>query len=182
MNECFSEKQLLSHCLGESTEAEQAHLRTCIVCAKRFKQMTGRMDLITQTLSRTPPPPSQSYVPVLLPRIVTAAIAIAVVFTLGLWSGQRLGTHRSASAPANLGRGRQRHGFGAKRYQRRPSNPDCERFLALGPRHLRGVPAGLLRSAGFVQPGFAQSRMFVIGLNQEGTVVQGVQDDREGPV
>lgn len=102
MNECFSEKQLLSHCLGESTEAEQAHLRTCIVCAKRFKQMAGRMDLITQTLSRTPLPPSRSYVPVFLPRIVTAAIAIALVFTLGLWSGQRLGTHRNASTPANL--------------------------------------------------------------------------------
>lgn len=101
MNECFSEKQLLSHCLGESTEAEQAHLRTCIVCAKRFKQMAGRMDLITQTLSLTPPP-SRSYVPVFLPRIVRAAIAIVVVFTLGLWSGQRLGTHRNASAPANL--------------------------------------------------------------------------------
>lgn len=101
MNECFSEKQLLSYCLGESTEAEQAHLRTCIVCAKRFKQMAGRMDLITQTLI-LPPPPTRSYVPVFLPRIVTAAIAIALVFTLGLWSGQRLGTHRNASAPANL--------------------------------------------------------------------------------
>lgn len=55
MNRCLSDQALLQCYTGEGAADELAHLKSCLGCAGRYKQLEGDMGLIKQALEAPPP-------------------------------------------------------------------------------------------------------------------------------
>ncbi len=55
MNRCLSEQALVQCYTGEGAADELAHLKCCLTCANRFKELQSDMSLITQALQAPPP-------------------------------------------------------------------------------------------------------------------------------
>ena len=55
MNRCLSDQALLQCYMGEAAADELGHLKSCLACAGRYKQLEGDMGLIMQALQAPPP-------------------------------------------------------------------------------------------------------------------------------
>jgi len=86
MNRCLSDQALLQCYTGEGDPDERAHLKSCLACSARYKQLEGEMGLITQALEA--PPPRRDHRPAwgfARWRVVASAAAVVVAFAIG-WS------------------------------------------------------------------------------------------------
>jgi hypothetical protein len=55
MNRCLSDQALLQCYTGEGVADDVAHLKNCLACASRYKQLDNDMVMITQALEAAPP-------------------------------------------------------------------------------------------------------------------------------
>jgi hypothetical protein len=56
MKNCLSEKTLLLLHDGEGSEADRAHLESCLSCARRFRKLTDDIKEVVSILKQTPLP------------------------------------------------------------------------------------------------------------------------------
>ncbi len=84
MNRCLSEQALLQCYMGEGAADELVHLKGCLACSGRLKELEGDMGLITQALQA--PPPLRHRAPAfgwVRWRAAASATAIAAAFVVG---------------------------------------------------------------------------------------------------
>jgi hypothetical protein len=85
MNRCLSDQALLQCYTGDGAADELAHLKSCLACAGRYKQLEGDMSFITGALE-APPPSHRRTVRGFAPwRVAVSAAAVAAAFGVG-WS------------------------------------------------------------------------------------------------
>jgi hypothetical protein len=89
---------LLQCFTGEGAADELLHLKNCLACASRYKQLETEMGLITRAL-QTPPPSHRQSARGLVPwRVAISAVAVLAAFIIG-WSLRGVALTPSGSAP-----------------------------------------------------------------------------------
>ena len=87
MTRCLREKTLLLLSAGGGDSAQRLHLKTCELCAERYRRMAQELELITSTLRQDPPVGAQIGRPI--PVLYRAAPVIAaVLFAVALIWGE----------------------------------------------------------------------------------------------
>jgi len=85
MNRCLSNTALYHLYAGDGNTAQQLHLDTCAVCAKRHEQLSQRLSAVEQALRQSPPRLYAPEAPIrgrYRYRFPVAAAALAMVFVL----------------------------------------------------------------------------------------------------
>lgn len=54
MKDCFSEDTLIARYFGETSDSGASHLKTCAVCARRYRGLRRDMEVINGALRATP--------------------------------------------------------------------------------------------------------------------------------
>jgi hypothetical protein len=103
MKRCLSDQDLLQSYTGEGAPEDQAHLKSCLTCAGRYKQLQRDMGTITQALDAAPPrrrerAAARWFVPWRVP-VLSAAVMAA--FIIG-WSLRGVSLDRLAGSPAHV--------------------------------------------------------------------------------
>ncbi|HLK12404.1 MAG TPA: hypothetical protein VKW76_13590 [Candidatus Binatia bacterium] len=79
---CLSERMLLALAEGDGDREAQAHLRGCVLCAGRFRRLSGDIARIARVLREPPPRPLSHRAPRWLPAVAAVATAAALLGTL----------------------------------------------------------------------------------------------------
>jgi hypothetical protein len=104
MNQCLSEQALLQCYSGEGAADELAHVKSCLACAARYRELESDMGLIMQALQAPPPRRERSTTWGFARwRVAASAAAVAVAFAVG-WSlrGASLSPFAGGSASVAL--------------------------------------------------------------------------------
>jgi hypothetical protein len=92
MSRCLRERTLWGIYEGEGTDAQQAHLQTCVACHVRYQALVHTLEEISSSLQETPPPPVRMPRPFPYPvRWQSAVVGLAVLLLLvggSLWLRQ----------------------------------------------------------------------------------------------
>ena len=84
MKECFSDEALTARYFGDASEEVAPHLKTCAMCARRYRDLRKDMELITGAL-RAIPPDSVIHRRRFGSRIIAGGVAAAIVIFAAGW-------------------------------------------------------------------------------------------------
>ncbi len=102
MNRCLSDQALLQCYTGEGAADDLAHLKSCLACASRYKQLDSDMVMITQALEAAPPRRQRSAAGRFARwRVPVLSAAVVAAFMVG-WSLRGVSLSRFAGRPAPL--------------------------------------------------------------------------------
>lgn len=100
MNRCLSEQALLHCYTGEGVADDLAHLKSCLLCASRYKQLDSDMVMITQALQAPPPHRQRNTAGVFARwRVPVLSVAVVAAFMVG-WSLRGVSLSQLAGRPA----------------------------------------------------------------------------------
>ena len=54
MRRCLEEKELVAFHAGDRSDAEREHLESCLVCARKYRDLQGDMETLLTALRRSP--------------------------------------------------------------------------------------------------------------------------------
>jgi hypothetical protein len=101
MNVCLRDRTLLLLIAGESTNQQQAHLRSCLACKQRYQRLVQRFEVIEQTLWKTEPPILNRHLAPLRTLWIPQVAALAAVL-LVIWGGLQLWQFEPHSQQSSL--------------------------------------------------------------------------------
>lgn len=102
MNRCLSEQALLQCYTGEGVADDLAHMKNCLACASRYKQLDSDMVMITQALEAAPPRRERSAARGFARwRVPVLSAAVVAAFMVG-WSLRGVSLSRLAGQPASV--------------------------------------------------------------------------------
>ena len=100
MNRCLSDQALLQCYTNEGAADDVAHLKYCLACAGRYKQLEGDMSMITRALEAAPPRHQPSAARGFAGwRVPVLSAAVVAAFMVG-WSLRGVSLSRFAGRPA----------------------------------------------------------------------------------
>jgi hypothetical protein len=102
MNRCLTDQALLQCYTAEGAADDLAHLKTCLACAGRYKQLDSDMGMITQALDAAPPRRARHAAGVFARwRVPVMSAAVVAAFMVG-WSLRGVSVRRLTGQPAQV--------------------------------------------------------------------------------